>query len=365
MRKRRLSGRPSGHRSKYRAIAADIAGKIAAGEFPVGKPLPTWSELSRTYDVGALTVGEALKVLKSEGYIHSQPRHRPVASLGFSLSQVLTNTIGIVLQPYLDCVIKDNEHWTGAMYRGVARAIIDPHLSVFMLQGTSWRTDFPAGLSQLPLQGLLLLGCPFKVELFKQYQMLNSRFPVVSLDEYSEYVHSVTLENYAMVRDATLRLIAMGHRRIAFVRPYHDSPKLRSIDSDSRQRADAFEVTCREAGLAPDDFKLFLKTSSADKGHSFQDLLRASPRFTAVLALVHAQQFADEAQAAGLRIPQDLSIVTINNSVPSRWTGPLINFEEFGRKGVELVLSKPRTLQHVRLPASGWNEGETAGPAPA
>jgi DNA-binding LacI/PurR family transcriptional regulator len=186
---------------------------------------------------------------------------------------------------------------------------------------------------------------------------------VVTLDEHSEYLHSVALDNFAIIRDATLRLIALGHRKIAFVRPYHVSPLVRNIDSTSKQRTDAFVATCQEAGLAPDQYKIFSTDVSAFASHSFREVIRTTPRFTAVLAPDHCQYVADEAQLASLHIPRDLSIIGFNQSLPSRWTGPAVNFEEFGAKGVEIIRNKPRALQRIRIPTN-WNEGETAGPAP-
>jgi len=363
MPKPRRSGRPSG-RSKYREIAADIAGKIAAGEFPIGKPLPTWSELSRIYSVGEMTVGQAMRVLKQDGYINASPRQRPVARLGLSFNKIFDLSIGIVTHTYINLIIRpERNRWNAAMFQGVTKAVMYNCWPIVVLQGPLWRTDFPAGLAHMPLQGLLLLGCPFRPDLFKQYQELNERYPVVTLDEHSDYLHSIALDNFAIIRDATLRLVALGHRKIAFVRPYHDSPLVRNIDSTSKLRADAFVATCQEAGLAPDEYKIFSTTVSAFASHSFRAIIRTVPRFTAVLAPDNCQHVAAEAELAGLHIPRDLSIVGFSQSLPSRWSGPAVNFEEFGAKGVELIRSKPTTLQRILIPTS-WNDGETAGPAP-
>ncbi|MBI3832148.1 MAG: GntR family transcriptional regulator [Planctomycetes bacterium] len=365
MRTPRPRGRPSGTRSKYRAVADDIAKKISSGTFPIGKPLPTWSALAKSYNVGQMTVGQAMNVLKREGFIHAGPRQRPVVRLGLSFEDVFEQSIGIVTHTFLDCIIRPQDtYWIAALLRGITLAAMESSSTLLTLQGPQWRKAFPAGLVHVPLQGLLLLACPFKPEMFKQYQALQARYPVVTLDEHSEYLHSVALDNYAIVRDATLRMIALGHRRIAFVRPYHASPVVRNIDVNAKQRTEAFTAACREAGLAPDEHAIFSANASMEvSGGSFRDMVRAEPRFTAVLAMDHALQVAQEAKRVGLHVPRDLSIVGFSQHLPSRWSGPVVDFEAFGAKGVELIRSKPRTLQHVRMPAA-WNEGETAGPAP-
>lgn len=365
MRKTRPRGRPPGNRSKYRRLAEDIARKIAVGEFPVGKPLPTWSQLAKTYDVGLMTIGQAMNVLKREGYVHAGPRQRPVARLGISFDHLFEKSIGIVTHTHLDCIIRPrDDYWMAAMLKGITLASMEPSCPIVVLQGPQWRKNFPAGIGHVPLQGLLLLGCPFKPDLFKQYQALNAHFPVVTLDEYSEHLHSVVLDNFTIVRDATLRMIALGHRKIAFVRPYHASPTVRNIDINSKQRTEAFNMTCREAGLAPDQYTIVSANASIEAfSLMFRELVRAEPRYTAILAMDHVRQVADEAQRAGLHVPRDLSIVGFNQTVPSRWSGPTVQFETFGMKGIELIRSRPRTLQHVLIPTT-WNEGETAGPAP-
>ena len=359
MQKLRRPGRPQGSQSKYKTLASDIASKVASGEFALGQSLPTVRQLSKSYDVGLSTVSQALKVLQLEGTITTSPRHRPVASMGFSLAKVLGNSIGVVFPSDLAVVLKD-EYWQGAMYHGIVKANANPSVT---LAGKRWLKDFPAGLMHLPLQGLLLVGCALKPHLFKQYTMLNAHFPVVTLDEPSEFLHSVSLDNVEAFRDATLRLIRLGHRQIAFIRPLRFVTNVRNIASVSQQRGEAFATACQEAGLTPSQFKIF-SAGNVARG-TIRNIVRAAPRFTAILTTDedHAEQVEIEAELAGMRIPQDVSIVTLCNHLPSRWTGPVINFEDLGMMGVELLRSKPGKLQNVRVLA-GWNEGETVAQPP-
>lgn len=362
MRKTRRPGRPAGTRTRYREIATDIANKITSGELPVGKPLPTWEALAESYNVGPMTIGQAIRVLKEDGFIDASPRRRPVARLGQSLSGMMAQSIGVVMHTFLDCIIrpKDND-WTGAMLLGITKGAMAPPVTIVTVQGPQWRKEFPAGLLQLPLDGVLLLACPLKPDLLAQYQALQARFPVVSLDQPVEHLHSVTLDNVGAVRDATLKLIALGHRRIAFIRPFRNSPEVQNIDSNARQRTEAFNTACKKAGLAADDFKIFSSSVSDSHNPSIRELVRATPRFSGVVALDHGAQVEEEAKLAGLRVPRDLSIVSISQRLPSRWSGPVVSFEDFGAAGVKLIRSKPRSLQHVLIPTT-WNDGETAAP---
>jgi DNA-binding LacI/PurR family transcriptional regulator len=349
----------SNHVMKHKAVADDIAKRISSGEFTIGRPIPPLRTLAKSYGVAVMTVHQATKVLIAEGVIDAKPHHRPLARLGLSLEKVLHQSIGIVLSQNMTAIWKD-PIWRGALYRGVMDGIQNTSETIVTLHGREWRRDFPAGLVHLPLKGLILLTCPFERALFAQYKFLNERFPVVSVDNYTEHVHSVILDNFEITRDATLRLIALGHRRIAFIRPFLTSWKSRCIDPDAQQRADGFTAACAEAGLPPEQGVVFSAAFERNRA-SIRQIVRSG--FTAVIAIntFHAQQTEDEARKAGLHTPRDLSIIAFGGSLPSRWTGPVTDFATLGCKSIELIRSRPRTLQCIRMPAK-WNAGETIGP---
>lgn len=61
---------PSGYR--YLAISDSLRDRIANGEFPAGKLLPSESELSTTYGASRVTVRKALEALRDERLIDSR-----------------------------------------------------------------------------------------------------------------------------------------------------------------------------------------------------------------------------------------------------------------------------------------------------
>ncbi|MEV6306124.1 GntR family transcriptional regulator [Actinoplanes sp. NPDC051861] len=56
----------------YRRIAADLAGKIRAGEYRPGEALPAQRELSQRYGVTLMTLRQALQELRDDGLIVQQ-----------------------------------------------------------------------------------------------------------------------------------------------------------------------------------------------------------------------------------------------------------------------------------------------------
>jgi GntR family transcriptional regulator len=59
--------------ARYRAIAADLAGKIRDGHYAPGEALPGQRELSTEYGVTLMTLRQALRELSGEGLIVQQP----------------------------------------------------------------------------------------------------------------------------------------------------------------------------------------------------------------------------------------------------------------------------------------------------
>ena len=57
---------------RYQAIADAVRDRVAAGEFPAGRLLPSESDLSATYQASRVTVRKALEALRDEGLVDSR-----------------------------------------------------------------------------------------------------------------------------------------------------------------------------------------------------------------------------------------------------------------------------------------------------
>ena len=57
----------------YRQLAAILRERIAAGEYPAGRKLPSIMELQGEFSLSAKTVQKALKVLDGEGLVVTVP----------------------------------------------------------------------------------------------------------------------------------------------------------------------------------------------------------------------------------------------------------------------------------------------------
>ena len=348
-------GRPRGTHTRYAAIAANIARRLAAGEWQVGRKMPSLREFARIHRVSIKTIHRAFAILKADGRLQIRPRRVAVVALGFSLKAMLDNAI-VVISPH-DLA----NSWQGKIWTGVVQSAQSFGSALIVLQYTKrFRSELPAGLFELPLSGVLLLG-PFRPNLLRQYEA--SGLPVVLLDQPGdEYrFHSVSIANHEAAFDATSRLIALGHRRIAFIA--YILPSLLTIEPDAKERQMGFVAACRQAGLKENEYRTFVAAND-NASQSIQELLRATHPFTAVITAYdkHAEQVAAASKAEGLRIPQDLSIVTFRGPTahPLNWSGPQLDLRKFGQIGVEILHRKPKDPQHVHV-SPMWHDGDTLG----
>jgi DNA-binding LacI/PurR family transcriptional regulator len=134
----------------------------------------------------------------------------------------------------------------------------------------------------------------------------DAHLPVVAMWQgtAAHELPSVNVDNAAGVRDAVEHLVALGHRRIAFVqgRPL----------GDIRERAIAFEDEVGRCGLDLRPGYVQQGTNTPDAGESaLTSLLALSDPPTAVVASTDVLAFGilHAAHAAGIVVPRDVSVV--------------------------------------------------------
>lgn len=64
---------PDGPEAVYRQLAVLLRDRIAAGEIPVGRAVPSKLSLKQSLGVSGSTVDRAMAILKDEGLIRHEP----------------------------------------------------------------------------------------------------------------------------------------------------------------------------------------------------------------------------------------------------------------------------------------------------
>jgi LacI family transcriptional regulator len=144
------------------------------------------------------------------------------------------------------------------------------------------------------------------------------------------------------------RLIAMGHRHIAVITGLaHTSP--------ARMRLRGIHHAFREAGLVLDNS--FVKNGDweyASGRACMEDLLSQEIKPTAVFAMndLMAAGAMDAIKAAGLRIPEDISVIGFDNRELASYLTPKLSTIKIDLKAIGLTAAKI-ALDQIRGVYSG------------
>jgi LacI family transcriptional regulator len=147
-------------------------------------------------------------------------------------------------------------------------------------------------------------------------------------------------DNRDGARQATEHLIALGHRRIAFI----DGP---AQVLTSRERLQGYRDALEAAGL-PFDERLVASGGFSEEGGraALAGLLDGGPGFTAVFASNDGMAIGCmvELRSRGLSIPGDMSLVGFDDIPTVQWLHPQLTtvrvpMEEIGAAGVARLLA--------------------------
>jgi DNA-binding LacI/PurR family transcriptional regulator len=192
------------------------------------------------------------------------------------------------------------------------------------------------------IDGMLYLGSFRSNE--RLAAAIRGGLPVVVVDEPIAGlppVHTVVMDDYAGGYQATSYLVALGHRRIAFV---SGPSELGSVQERYRGYSDAL----RKGGLDPDQQIRLSGHFTEQFGMSaLPHLLAAAEPPTA--AFVPSDYIAlgvlSAAEANGIRVPQDLSIVGFDDIRFSQYVRPRLTtirspLDRLAETGVDLLFER-------------------------
>ncbi len=359
---RRRPGRPTSANCRYRQIAEDLRRRIAKGELPIGSVLPPLRRLAETYGTGQHTVRMGVEALRREGRVRSGPGRRLVIAPVGAHRGPLDGAVVVVSSVPLDAMHRSP--YMGELLRGIEIGAGEQCAPLLVVPGGEFFRRPPEEVLRLPLRGLLLVGV-YTDAVLERYEKLTVPTVLVDQPTPGRKLHTVTVENVSAAREATERLIALGHRRIAFVRSLQLNAK--RVDPDALERQEGFFGAIKAAGLPARQCEAMniLKTND-EKSTAVKSVVCSKRRFTAAVAASGslAEVVARAARAVGKKIPEDLSISCLQGREAgfTRFSGPRMNFEEVGRRGVGLLSEPKSPAQHLRVPTEWGEAGSMAAP---
>ena len=168
-------------------------------------------------------------------------------------------------------------------------------------------------------------------------------------------------------RDAARLLLENGHRKIAYVDLRHKSGDEPHYSTPLRRAG--FERAMAEAGLAPGPVLELGDLPGAEQAARLTEWLRGRKRPTGIVTYDRAERILLAAAAAGVRVPEDLSLVTFGDG-HSEYAGVPVSHMAlpYGEAGCTAVSALIKKIEHagksmkIKPLALTVFQGETCAP---
>jgi LacI family transcriptional regulator len=253
------------------------------------------------YGVAPATLARVRTVIDELGYESSL--------VARSLRSQRTNVIGIL--------VADIEPFSAELLKGAAKALHETDFEMVVYSAgqrsaEGWERRFLSRLSGTLTDGTILVT-PTVVG-------VRSDQPIVAVDPHvgGSFLPTVDAQNFEGAVEVTEHLLALGHRRIAFL---GGRPDLES----ARRREAGYRAALDTAGIefAPELVRVGGFTEETAEAPA-RELLTMADRPTAIFAAndLSAIQTMRTAAELGLQVPDDISIVGFDNIPESALTDP-------------------------------------------
>ncbi|MEM8875014.1 MAG: GntR family transcriptional regulator [Planctomycetota bacterium] len=318
----------------YVAARDAILAAIDDGTYALGSRIPSTAELSKQLDVSLVTGHRALQELVAAGVLRrSQGR-------GTFVDQRYREKIGNLAQTRIGLVFHAEaslaDHYHGHLLEGVRQASHKLHVDVMLLRyGEDVRNECAGFLYVNLLPGDLESGAG----------RANRSKPtvVVGADCDEPDVATVDTDNRDLAARAVEHFVELGHKRIGFVGDKGGA-------SNSRHRWEGFAAAVEQAGLEVDARHVFASSGwrLGPEGIAELSARLASPgRPTAIFACGYyfALDVYNAAQAAGLTVPDDLSVVGVDDPPSAEFLSPSLTtlrqpLTKLGYESVKLLVAR-------------------------
>ena len=331
-------------------------------------------DVARAAGVSTATVSRALRGLPNVSE-PTRERIREVADeLGYvassnasGLASGRTDTIGVAVPSV-------SRWFYTTVLEGVDAALREANFDMILYNLASRDGDreraFHRSLLRKRTDGLIAVGVDFTAP--EREQLLGVGHPIIAIGGPVPGIRNIGVDDRAVARLATEHLIGLGHRDILHLGGADDEGLNKRLPVDRRQ---GFLDAMDAAGLpVRDEWLLTGKFSPEVSREVMAEVFAAGPRPTAVFASSDEMAFGVmlAAQQAGTRIPEDLSVIGIDNhdmSVSYGLTTVAQDPYVHGMLGAQLLLDELRDGQPTRR-TSVRADAElivrsSTGPAPA
>jgi len=312
----------------------------------------TIADVAAAAGVGAGTVS---RVLNNSPRVSTATRARVLAAielldyrpnpLARGLSRGRSQTFGVVVPFFTHASAVER-------LRGVSAALEgSPYdLVLFNVESPVHRDEHFASLTRRDrADGLLIVSLPPPDGSLKR--LADAGVPVVLLDARGDGVPAVVTDDVEGGRIATRHLLALGHERIAFIGDQPDNP-FGFTSSRDRERGYVQAMATAAVDILPGFIRHGPHVRSVAR-HLTEDLLARQHPPTAIFAASDTQALGvlEAVRAAGLRVPDDLSVVGFDDIEVSSYTGLTTVRQPLYESGLKATALLLEALETGPLPA--------------
>ena len=341
----------------YMQIVEVIKKKLASGKLAPGNVLPGEIELSKKFNVARPTLRKALDVLEKEGFITRKKSTGTTIAPQSMHNKHLQADIACVTpaegDPKYSLDVLIYPSLTGAVMRDISTK---GHL----LRIIPWDINkryytIKDIVLRKGIDGFAIFSPTMIPEFVKQ--VAKSRIPHIAFETHCDFpgVNTLMLDDTQAAYDCTARFHKRGFNKIGFLGGVLKKAK---INSAERRRFEGFSKACLDFNIKTNEnwIEAFLpNVSHSPEDYSFiaeaaAKMLAGKERPEALVlsSFISANQFIKVAEERGIKIPEDISLMTISGSCSEirisniskvkKLSGYFHDDNEVAKQGVELLL---------------------------
>jgi DNA-binding LacI/PurR family transcriptional regulator len=314
-------------------------------------------DIARKAGVSHSTVSRALRGSPLVNPRTAERIRRLAARMGYvpnaaarSLATARTGIVGLVITTLADPFLAE-------IVRGVEEVALEAGYRLFLATSNADPERELAAvraLAESRVEGVIVASSRVGELYLPHLEALGVPIVLINNQREEPFIYSVASDSYQGAVQAISYLVELGHTRIAYIA---GPPTARS----NRERLAGYREAMARAGLPLDPAWIAEGNGRPEGGEwGMRRLLEAPRRPTAVFCYndMTAIGALRAARAAGLRVPDDLSIIGFDDILFAAYTEPPLTTVaqpkyEMGRTAMSMLLrllQGERTPTHLRLP---------------
>lgn len=333
---------------KYVVLAKRLGAQIETGVLKPGDRLPSLVNLKELYGASQPTAERAYALMEREGLIVRKPNRGVFVADWLQAKRQCVLGIGMLARLH-------GHVYYERIVRGIQSVAHEERVELLLLHETS-------AIRWEKLDGVILASASSSI-----FERLPQGMPAVSLLQPLRKGISVVSDDFQAVSLLVEHLVTLGHRRIAFFTGSlvsYNEGDIFHPDIVGQHRLNGYYHAMRAAGIEPDPQWVRPFRFPGEPMRRFQDLGRDGMvrwlsenwrELGCTALLAHNDEMAvgivDAMQEAGIRVPEDISVVGFDGLDIAEYYRPRLTtvevpLEEIGAKGARLL------LEQIRLPLS-------------